>query len=501
MTINHLGWALIHSLWQCTAVALLYGILSLLSRRAGANTRYLAAYLSLLAMPVAFIATLLTLNTHAAIVLAPSTQPVMLAAGPLPPATPVPVLVPWLAIVVWIWLTGVISMSVWSAAGWAAAQRLKRRGKNPLPEIWQQRVAVVATRLQIRRRVRLYQTAFAQVPAVIGWIRPVILIPAGALLNLTPQQLEAIIAHELAHVRRHDYLANLLQSAIEVAMFYHPAIWWIGKRIRAEREHCCDDLAIAACGDRILYARALTALEELRCPQFAMAATGGSLATRIRRLLGRGEPQRRSLPLWIAIATLLIAFVGVRAHSSPAPVHVTPHLQGYLAGLVDADYTNISVDEIIDLKNNGIAPEFIKGILHAGLGTPSPKTLIHLHNNGLTPEYAREAAAARIADLDFDRLVPLKQNGVNVEALGRIHSLGFGPFTTSEAIDLQRHGALRPDLFAALKESGYTKLDAHQAIAAQNSGLSPDSLRNLRAQKFTSLTFEQLLKLKRAGVI
>ncbi len=154
-----------------------------------------------------------------------------------------------------------------------------------------------------------------------------ILVPAGALINLSANELEAILAHELAHIRRFDYVANLLQSAIEALMFYHPGVWWIGKRIRAERENCCDDLAIAACGDRVVYARALTALEELRSgyPRFAMAATSGPLLSRVRRLLGKDDPRRRSLPVWMALATVLVAGLvassglRLRAQSTPTP--------------------------------------------------------------------------------------------------------------------------------------------------------------------------------------
>src|SRR5262249_26688490 len=125
-------------------------------------------------------------------------------------------------------------------------------------------------------------------PMVIGWLRPVILLPASAMTGLTPQQLEAIIAHELAHIRRHDYLINLLQAVIETLLFYHPAVWWVSRRIRQEREHCCDDLAVAVCGDALTYARALLEMERLRAagPQLAMAANGGLLMNRIRRLVG-----------------------------------------------------------------------------------------------------------------------------------------------------------------------------------------------------------------------
>src|SRR5437879_12123789 len=104
--------------------------------------------------------------------------------------------------------------------------------------------------------------------------------------------MEALLAHELAHIRRHDYLLNLLQTAVETLLFYHPAVWWVGKSMRLERENCCDDVAVAACGNALTYARALTELEQLRCsePQLARAGNGGSLIDRVRGLVGLREP-------------------------------------------------------------------------------------------------------------------------------------------------------------------------------------------------------------------
>src|SRR5256886_15948312 len=111
--------------------------------------------------------------------------------------------------------------------------------------------------LRVSRPIRVLDPAPVQFPAVVGWLRPVILLPASALTGLTPQQLDVLLAHELAHVRRYDYLVNLVQSAIEILLFYHPAVRWVSRRVREEREHCCDDLAVAVCGDAHLYARAL----------------------------------------------------------------------------------------------------------------------------------------------------------------------------------------------------------------------------------------------------
>src|SRR6185503_3583474 len=132
---------------------------------------------------------------------------------------------------------------------------------------------------------------------MVGWVKPAVLLPAAALTGLSTVQLESLLAHELAHVRRHDYLVNLLQGLIETLLFYHPAVWWVSRQIRREREHCCDDIAVALCGDVKLYAGALAQLEELRgrVLEPALAATGGELLGRIRRLL-QPAPSGRRIP-------------------------------------------------------------------------------------------------------------------------------------------------------------------------------------------------------------
>jgi uncharacterized protein involved in exopolysaccharide biosynthesis len=153
---------------------------------------------------------------------------------------------------------------------------------------WIETLDHLRCRLGVSRPVRLLKSALVEVPTVIGWVRPVILLPAATLTGLTPGQLETILAHELAHVRRLDYVVNAFQCLVKALMFYHPVAWWISRCIREERENCCDDLVINVCGDRVGYARALATLEGLRgeLPEWAFAASGGSLLNRIRRLVG-----------------------------------------------------------------------------------------------------------------------------------------------------------------------------------------------------------------------
>ncbi|MCH7688435.1 MAG: M56 family metallopeptidase, partial [Planctomycetes bacterium] len=197
---------------------------------------------------------------------------------------------PW---IVAAWMIGLLMLSAWHLRGWIGLRRLRHRGVSSVPDSVQSMLLRLQKRFAISRPVTMLQSSRVSVLSLLGILKPVILLPGSVLTGLTPQQLEAVLAHELAHVRRHDYLLNLLQTAIETLLFFHPAVWWISSRIRIERENCCDDLALAVTDDRLLYAQSLTRLEELRqqtaAPRPAaltLAATGGSLLDRIRRVLG-----------------------------------------------------------------------------------------------------------------------------------------------------------------------------------------------------------------------
>jgi hypothetical protein len=190
-------------------------------------------------------------------------------------------------------------------------QLLKHRHVRPLGEPWQRRAEELARRLSLRREVRFVESLVLQVPAAIGWLRPVVLIPSSALTGIQPDLLEAVLLHELAHIRRHDYLVNLLQTVVETLGFFHPAVWWVSRQIRLERENCCDDAAVTALGDTPRFARALVRLEEIRQqpPELALAGTGGILMQRVTRLLAGPSPQGNGLVPGVALATLLVALL------------------------------------------------------------------------------------------------------------------------------------------------------------------------------------------------
>jgi len=195
---------------------------------------------------------------------------------------------------------GVAIFNLRHLANWFATRRMRTRGVCSAPDIWQDRLNRARTRLRISKPVTLLESCLVQIPVVIGQIRPMILLPVGLLAGLPGEQIELILMHELAHIRRCDYVVNIVQTFIEGVMFYNPAVWWISNVIRTEREHCCDDWVVAATNNAHAYAAALAALEETRSvsPELAIAATGGSLMKRVRRLLLQPEaPSFAFMPL------------------------------------------------------------------------------------------------------------------------------------------------------------------------------------------------------------
>jgi GWxTD domain-containing protein len=309
---NALGWALVHSIWEGAAVALLLALG--LCATQSARLRYLAGCTALVTMLAAFFITFACALPSSVNLAMPLPRLAVSAVGG-PGLLELLERQPSLAPPWWItpaWLCGVVLFQLRALGGWISVHRMRQAGTLPAPLHWQQRLRDLAPRLLVTRTVALFESCLAEVPVVIGHLRPVILVPLGLLTNMPPEQVEALLTHELAHIRRHDYLVNLVQTFVECLMFYHPAVWWISNRIRAERENCCDDLTVAANGDAYRYAAALAALEINRwsAEKIALAATGGSLMKRVRRLLRQPEGPRADLGPVLA-ACLLAAGCGM----------------------------------------------------------------------------------------------------------------------------------------------------------------------------------------------
>jgi GWxTD domain-containing protein len=321
-----LAWTLLHSLWEGAAVALL--LAAALCVLHSARARYAAACGTLLMLLVGFTITLVRLwpagagsaAQHGTALPGPAEIDMAISDAIAPHVFRAGDLLPWIAP---FWMLGVLAFQLRSLAGWIAARRLRRSGVCCAAADWTARLERLASRIRISRPVTLFESSLADAPLVIGYLRPVILMPAGLLTGLPAAQVEAILAHELAHILRQDYLVNLAQTFVEGLLFYHPAVWWISHVIRAERENCCDDVAVAVSGNARQYAAALAALEQNRIAarELALAATGGSLVNRIRRILESPERSRVSFaPLASALVLTLATAAGLTAwQTTPSP--------------------------------------------------------------------------------------------------------------------------------------------------------------------------------------
>jgi GWxTD domain-containing protein len=329
-----IGTALVHFIWEGAAIAAIFAIVLASMRGASSRARYGFACCALFAMPIAFTVTLAFLMPHSgrafavAVPLDFSSRIAMVAGQAAAPAWN------WTMILRWAvpaWMAGVAALLIYRLASWIAAQRLKRMGTSAAPAEWTRHVIATAGRLGIRRRVALVESVLAEVPMVIGYLRPVVLAPIGMLAGLPIDQVEAILLHELAHVRRADYLVNLLQTMIESMLFYHPAVWWISSVVRAERENCCDDFVLAGETDPQAYASALVALEQSRASGMVLAANDGDLVRRVRRMLRSPAARESSIAIGPVALAILGAGVVFGAYQSQVARPVAPQYQTIVA--------------------------------------------------------------------------------------------------------------------------------------------------------------------------
>lgn len=323
-----IGWTLLYSLWEGAIIAAVLGAVLFAIR--SPRFRYAAAFAAMAVMLGSFCFTLVRLIPEQAGGAGTLQAHALPAWNPFPAATTANRWTPNLAAIApWLgpfWMTGVCFFCLWYLASWVSAQRMRRRGVCCASDHWQSELSRLRVNLRVSRPVLLLESCLTDVPVILGHFRPLILMPIGLLAGLPPAQVEAILLHELAHIRRHDYLMNALQRIAEGLLFYHPAVWWFSSVIRSEREKCCDDVVVSVTGKAHDYALALAALEQARFSgrQPAIAVTGGNLMKRIHRLL---YPKRSSVsgaswgPLLAVAIFLATAGISLAAWKSEPSKH------------------------------------------------------------------------------------------------------------------------------------------------------------------------------------
>jgi len=549
-----LGWALVHFIWQGALVALLYAGLASALRRRAANVRYAvacAAMLLMLALPAAtgFIIAQSAPQESAAATATPSaaitfdsrrqaitngTTPFVgfgasqsvpaassqtVAVADAPPSWRMwarerfVALMPWL---VAVWFAGVLFLSLRFIGGLVVAQRLKRRDASPLLEQWQEKLITLAARLRVSRPVRLCESALVEVPTVIGWLRPVILLPVSALTGLSEAQLEALLAHELGHIKRYDYLVNLLQTAVETLLFYHPAVWWLSSQIRQEREHCCDDLAVATCGNVLVYARALAELEQLRgvAPQLAVAASGGVLLRRIQRLVGNPARPSHRFESWlagvIALATIcgLLATAQTRVFSGATAKAATDET---VAASV-AQTTNSASrptptgaqksndqtpDATIESSESEQAEPSETPAADATAAAPAVAQADQQQESG--SDFLDKLAAEGYTNLSVDDLIAMRTHGVTGAFIHETNALFNKKLSVDTLTAFRIHG-VTPQFISEMKAAGLGNLDGDELVAFRIHGVTPQYIADWRAAGYDHLTGDELVAFRIHGV-
>jgi beta-lactamase regulating signal transducer with metallopeptidase domain len=531
-----LGWTLVHFLWQGAAIAIVYRIADLALARRSANARYLLALGALLGMLAVSVATLSIEESafyqpipHSSGMLrnvaAARTQPFHLDLATSPATAPLRQadhfvlshLMPYLDA---LWLAGVLFLSIRTLGGWWMIRRLHSRLQQA-PHTLLLRLDVLRRQMNIPRFVDLRLSTRITNPLTAGVLRPWILLPITALTSLSAEQLEVVLSHELAHIRRADYFWNLLQTVVETLFFFHPAVWWISRRVREERELCCDDVALRACSDPTVYASALLRLEEERRTRLhlAMALDGhqsrAGLRARILRILGDREPSPRSFrSISLAgIATALIIFLcplpklfasfravpQVAAHIAPIASQVA-HNVAFRAmhpmQAAPAPKPSAATPAPEEAQNAEPTPspepqspepqstpttghsDYIDEMRAAGYDVDLDK-YVAMKVQGITPAYAAEMTRAFGEKPSADKLIAMKVQGITADYVSKMRAAGFD-------VDANKFIAMRvqditPEYAAEMAKATGAALSADKLIAMRVQDVSPDYIAKMHA--------------------
>lgn len=540
-----LGWTLLHFIWEGLALAAIGAALMALCQTASA--RYGVALSTLALMLAAPVVTFIVLqHSDATTVTAEhasatsSALTVFATANGISASTPLRSPRPdFLLLLVEAWLAGVVFFSLRTAGGFFVVERLRRKQAWPVSARLLEKCLELQRHMGLKKIIRYCECPHVDAPAVIGWIRPVVLLPIAALSGLSEEQLTAVIVHELAHIRRLDYFVNLLQIFAETVLFYHPVVWWLNKRIRAERENCCDDITLAVCGNAVEYARALTLMEERRqAPALAMAANRGPLFARVARLLGITSARRGVRSAGIAASALcfagaLLAGNGLMAagHASAAathPVYVStqpfvdsapapkrtravqlaepkpnqPQQQAqdqrssgsYIEQMKAEGFDNLTADQLIALKIQGVTPEYVKQMKALGLH-PTVNELISMRVQGVDPQYISDMRATGL-NAGIEQIVGMRIQGVTPEYVKEMRAAGVNG-DANQFIGMRVQG-LTPSYIQQMKAAG-VNADVNQLIGMKVQGLTPEYVKQMKATGFNA-DANQLIGMRIQGV-
>lgn len=400
--VEGLGWTILHSLWQAVLLA---GVLWLASHAiASARKRYLLAYGTLVMQLLVSIATFCWLyEPAAAVVVSANTEAIyalfLNGEGAETGWNPNALLF-WLVV---FWCVGLLIGTIRLGLSFGRVRRMQRAVQAAVPEAFRQRVTDLAQRLNYHGQLNIGVGALIDGPALVGHFKPLLLFPLAVVNQLSPEEAEAVILHELAHLQRQDHWWNLLQCIIEVVFYYHPVVWWIGARIREEREHCCDDIVLRHGPGRLAYAKALLYFEEQRTtPTTAVALTNNptGLLGRVQRFLNQ-----QNLPYQMKSRLFLLPLLALIAVVATAAYH--PAEETIDATAAEVTTTEANTNFSLPLPAPAAAPELPTATITMEPDTlPPGRHQVSSFRNGKSTEVTVEDGAIQELKIDGEVIPP-----------------------------------------------------------------------------------------------
>jgi beta-lactamase regulating signal transducer with metallopeptidase domain len=569
-----IGWTLLHFCWQGTVIAMLYFIADRAAVNASRNMRYGIGMVVLALMPFAAVATFIEQeqllvhvprNGHEVVASQlGSLHTTLIHAVPLATSTVerselwvawnATQLLPW---VVGIWLGGVLLLAARAAGGWWRLEQIRSASRNAISAEVESSFHRVGARLRISRKVALYLSDEVISPLAMGVWRIAIILPVSAVMQLSPEQLEAVLAHEMAHIRRWDYLGNLFQTAVECLLFFHPAVWWVSRRTRDLRELCCDEVAASSCADPTIYVEALLQLESHRAKQLQLATAlhgrRGSLLKRVKQLLGEeihmeGETMCGERIGVVAVILLILILgpvmangLGPARNSTPAPVAqnsldtAEPMAQPLATSTIKAmpkptpKPTPAARPEVAaaplespmppssPAPQAGEAPQaasaqveakhqdggdYLSRMRDAGYPLDLNKdldTIISLRSVGVTPDYAKAMAQAGLGTPTLRELIGLKSVGVTPEYVTGLRASGIAPTTFRDVIS-EKSLDITPEYAKTVAARGFEAPTVHELIALKSQGVTPEYIAGLKASGIAVTNLHELIAMHSVGV-
>jgi beta-lactamase regulating signal transducer with metallopeptidase domain len=558
-------WTLLHSLWQGLIFAIIAGTIMVLTKKASSALRYnLLCCGMLLFLAVGSYTFYLQLHTDGGTnasanagpvasqlnTVKPTLQNVPQAvqtapgAGVTPGATHtvktfIDSLVAYFdthaALVVVVWFILFLARFVKLLSGLVYAQRIRHYQTNLAPEEWQQRLKQLLDKVRISRPVSLLESALIKVPVVVGVLKPVILVPIGMLAHLPADQIESILLHELAHIRRRDYLFNLVQHIVDTVFFFNPALIWISSLIRTERENCCDDVAIRETQSRRQLIEALVSFHEYRqrAGQFAVAFPGdkeNQVVKRVKRIVHKKNHSLNAGERVVLMGSLLIlsaAFVTINTATIPKKPAATTIPTTTTTAPVPKKQAERQLPQPVPsgTQRPNPAPSMVKsidttikgqkkdpeqpaqpvksdsgeGFSYLGYQNLSLDKLIELKEHGVTADYILSFKKMGYNNISPDQAIELRDHGVTVEFIRELQGMGYQPVSLDQSRELKDHG-VTAGFISRLNELGFSHISLDQAKELVDHGVKAEYI--LACKKRFGKLFElnDYIKLRDANI-